>query len=55
MARQVALLPSFELGRRELARRGLSLDIKIVHRITNDLGAQMLTTRTRDLEQGQNA
>ena len=52
MARQVALLPSFELGRRELARRGLSLDIKVVHRITNDLGAQMLTTRTRDLEQG---
>src|SRR4051812_21272516 len=38
-----------ELARAELARRGLKLDEKAVRRIANELGAQMLTTRTRDL------
>lgn len=47
-ARQVALLP-VTLARQELARRGLDLDEKAVHRITVGLGVQMLATRTRDL------
>lgn len=47
-ARQVALLP-VALAREELARRGLELDEKAVHRITVGLGVQMLATRTRDL------
>ena len=48
VARQVALLP-IEQARGELARRGLELDEKAVRRIANELGAQMLATRTRDL------
>lgn len=49
VVRQVALLPSFELTRRELARQGVMLDIKVVHRISKQLGAEMLTSRTRDV------
>jgi hypothetical protein len=48
MGRRVALLP-IEQARAELARRGLESDEKAVRRIANELGAQMLATRTRDL------
>jgi hypothetical protein len=48
VGRQVALLP-IELARAELARHGLESDEKAVRRIANELGAQMLATRTRDL------
>ncbi len=48
VGRQVALLP-IEQARAELARRGLELDEKAVRRIANELGAQMLAARTRDL------
>jgi hypothetical protein len=48
VGRQVALLP-IEQARTELARRGLELDEKAVRRISIELGAQMLATRTRDL------
>jgi hypothetical protein len=48
VSRQVALLP-IEQARAELARRGLELDEKAVRRIANELGAQMLASRTRDL------
>jgi hypothetical protein len=48
VARQVALLP-IEQARTELARHGLEVDEKAVRRIANELGAQMLATRTRDL------
>ena len=48
VGRQVALLP-IEQARAELARRGLESDEKAVRRIANELGAQMLATRTRDL------
>jgi hypothetical protein len=48
VGRQVALLP-IEQARAELARRGLELDEKAVRRIANELGAQMLASRTRDL------
>jgi hypothetical protein len=48
VGRQVALLP-IEQARGELARHGLELDEKAVRRISNELGAQMLATRTRDL------
>jgi hypothetical protein len=34
VARQSTLMPSFELARQELARRGLKLSIKVVHRTT---------------------
>ena len=48
VGRLVGLLP-IEQARAELARRGLELDEKAVRRIANELGAQMLATRTRDL------
>ena len=48
VGRQVALLP-IEQARGELARHGLELDEKAVRRIANELGAQMLASRTRDL------
>jgi hypothetical protein len=48
VGRQVALLP-IERARAELARHGLESDEKAVRRIANELGAQMLAARTRDL------
>ena len=48
VGRQVALLP-IEQARAELARDGVELDEKTVRRIANELGAQMLTSRTGDL------
>lgn len=50
IGRMTALLPSFERARNELAENGVDLDIKEVHRISTQLGAEMLTTRHRDLE-----
>jgi hypothetical protein len=48
VGRLVAQL-AIEPARAELARRGLELDEKAVRRIANELGAQMLASRTRDL------
>jgi hypothetical protein len=48
VGRYVALLP-IEQARAELTRHGLELDEKAVRRIANELGAQMLAGRTRDL------
>src|SRR5436853_4030734 len=48
VGRQVGLMP-IEQARVELARHGLELDEKAVRRIANELGAQMLADRTRDL------
>jgi len=42
-------LPSYQIARRELAARGTALGIKVVHRIARQLGAAVLTSRTRDL------
>jgi hypothetical protein len=42
-------MPSFELARQELARRGLDLNVKVVHRVTHDLGRQLLIARRTDL------
>ena len=50
VARQTALLPSYEVARAELEADGVKLDIKQVHRISQRLGAEMLTRRVRDLE-----
>jgi len=50
VARQSALLPSFEHAQGELKSHGLSLPLKEVHRIASRLGAQVLTRRKRDLE-----
>jgi hypothetical protein len=49
VARQSALLPSFEHAQRELKSCGLNLPLKEVHRIASHLGAQVLTRRKRDL------
>jgi hypothetical protein len=49
VARQSALLPSFEHAQRELTSHGLNLPLKEVHRIATHLGAQVLTRRKRDL------
>lgn len=48
VGRLVGLLP-IEQARTELARQGLELDEKAVRRIAEELGGQMLATRTRDL------
>lgn len=50
VARQSTLMPSFELARQELARRGLKLSIKGVHRSTHRLGQQLLIARRCDLQ-----
>lgn len=50
VARQSALMPSFEVAREELARGGLKLDIKVVHGTTHRLGEQLLIARRCDLE-----
>ncbi len=50
VGRLVGLLP-LQQARAELARRGLEQDEKAVRRIAGELGAQMLSTRTRDLMQ----
>ena len=50
VGRLTALLPSIELARDELGRRGPTLDEKAVHRMSSQLGAEALTTRTRDLQ-----
>lgn len=47
-------MPSFELSRQELARRGLKLNIKVVHRVTHGLGRQLLIARRSDLERYRN-
>ena len=49
VGRQCALLPSYQIATAELAARGLPLDIKVVHRVARQLGAEVLTSRTRDL------
>lgn len=49
VGRQCALLPSYQIAQKELAARGTALDIKVVHRIARQLGASVLTCRTRDL------
>jgi hypothetical protein len=49
VGRQCALLPSYEIARQELAEQGTSLSIKVVHRLARQLGAEVLTARTRDL------
>ena len=51
VARQVALLPSYEIARGELHRRGLSLNLKEVYRIATYAGEAALTYRRRLLEQ----
>jgi hypothetical protein len=50
VGRLTALLPSIELARDELGRQGPTLDEKTVHRMTRQLGAEALATRTRDLQ-----
>jgi hypothetical protein len=49
VGRLTALLPSIELARDEFRHQGLTLDEKTVHRMVRQLGAEILTTRTRDL------
>jgi hypothetical protein len=54
VGRQTALLPSYEIAQDELARRGLDLDIKTVHRLGRQLGAEVLTARRHELERYRN-
>jgi hypothetical protein len=48
VGRLVGLLP-IEQARAELTRRGLEMDEKAIRRVAEELGCQMLATRTRDL------
>ena len=50
VGRLTALLPSIELAREELRGQGPTLDEKTVHRMVRQLGAEVLATRTRDLQ-----
>ncbi len=50
VGRLTALLPSIEMARDELRQRGPTLDEKTVHRMARQLGAEVLATRTRDLQ-----
>jgi len=50
VARQTALLPSYETARQELAEHGLDLDIKEVHGIGQHAGQAALAYRRRELE-----
>ena len=49
VARIVALSPSIEVARKELARQGIQLDKKAVRRIAEQLGTQLLALRQREL------
>jgi hypothetical protein len=51
VGRLTALLPSIDLARDELRHQGPTLDEKAVHRMTWQLGAEVLTARTRELQQ----
>jgi hypothetical protein len=51
VGRLTALLPSIELARDELRQQGPTLDEKTVHRMARQLGAEVLTARTRQLQQ----
>ena len=46
-----ALLPSIEFAHDELRQQGPTLDEKTVHRMARQLGAEVLTARTRQLQQ----
>src|SRR5512142_1389561 len=50
VGRLSASLPAIELAREELCSPGPRLDAKTVHRMARQLGAEVLTTRTRDLQ-----
>ena len=49
IGRMAALLPSFAVTQKELATEGVDLNVKEVHRIATQLGAEIVTTRRRDL------
>ena len=49
VARLSVLMPSFEHAQREMSRRGVSLNLKTVRRLSERLGLELLTTRKRDL------
>jgi hypothetical protein len=51
VGRLTALLPSIELARDEVRQQGPTLDEKAVHRMARQLGAEVLTARTRVLQQ----
>jgi hypothetical protein len=51
VGRLTALLPSIELARDEVRQQGPTLDEKAVHRMARQLGAEVLTARTRVLHQ----
>jgi hypothetical protein len=51
VGRLTALLPSIELARDDLRQQGPTLDEKTVHRMARQLGAEVLTARTRLLQQ----
>ena len=49
IGRLTALMPSYAMAREELAERGVSLDIKEVHRVGRYAGQAALAYRTREL------
>jgi len=50
VSRTTIFMPSFELSRQELSRRGVDLDVKTVRRITLELGEEALSARKMDVQ-----
>lgn len=50
VSRTTIFMPSFELSRQELSRRGVDLDVKTVRRVTLELGEEALSARKRDVQ-----
>ena len=50
VSRTTIFMPSFELSRQELSRRGVDLDVKTVRRITFELGEEALSARKMDVQ-----
>ena len=50
VARTSVMMPSFELARQELARRGINIDVKTTQRLTEEFGKQGLSSRNEKLE-----
>lgn len=49
-ARLSVLMPSFELSRQELSRRGIDIDVKTTRRLTLELGKQALSSRREQVK-----
>jgi len=50
IARTTIFMPSFKISQQELEHRGINIDVKMVRRVTLELGEQALSARKEDIE-----